>query len=513
MSEPTTLRRRWTALRARLHPLMVVPLLVLLALGGWAFASPVGGSPDDDFHLASIWCADVVDPDCAPGDESGHRLVPEGVVHAGCYNRLPEQSAACQDTTTSFDPAALVDTSRVNSNGGGYPPVYYAVMGLFAGHDIQLSVMIMRFVNVLLFLGISVALYLLLPVRRRTAMLWGWLVATVPLGIYLIPSNNPSSWSVMGVATAWLALLGWFETAGRRKVGLGIVFGVAAVMAAGSRSDAALYVILGVAVVGVLTVARTRRWLLDAILPAVAVIACILTVVTSGQAAAAIDGFGQSPIASAGATGGAAAPAPDPIGLLFYNVLNVPSLWAGALGTWGLGWFDVALPMVVGFASIGCFVAVGFTGFRSMTVRKGIALAGAGLTLIVLPVYVLTRGGSSVGTEVQPRYLLPAIILLAGLLALRAGMRSVALTRGQLALVLASLAVIQFIALHTTIRRYVTGVDAQGFDLDAGIEWWWPGAPAPMVTLAVASLAYAAAVVILGTAANRLAAQDAGARP
>lgn len=513
MSEVRGPRRLVAAVRTRLHPLVAVPLLVLIALGAWALASPVGGSPDDDFHLASIWCADVIEPDCAPGEEPGHQLVPEGVVHAGCYNRLPEQSAACQADTTSFDPSALIDTGRVNANGGGYPPVYYAVMGLFAGHDIQASVMVMRIVNVLILLALSVSLYLLLPAARRAAMLWGWLIATIPLGIYILPSNNPSSWSVAGVATAWLALLGWFETSGRRRIGLGVLFAVSTVVAAGSRSDAALYVILGVAVVGVLTVARTRAWALAAILPAVAVVACLLTVLTSGQAAAAADGFGQSPVSSPGGGAGDPVPAADPVGLLFYNVLNVPSLWAGALGTWGLGWFDVALPLIVGFASIGCYVAVGFTGFRSMTLRKGIALAGVGLALIALPVYVLTRGGSSVGTEVQPRYLLPAIILLAGLLALRAGGRSVALTRGQLALVLTTLAVIQFVALHTTIRRYVTGVDAQGFDLDAGAEWWWPGAPSPMVALVAGSLAYAAAVVLLGRAANRHAIEDAGVRP
>lgn len=34
-----------------------IGLLAIAGLGAWAFASPAGSSPDDDYHLASIWCA------------------------------------------------------------------------------------------------------------------------------------------------------------------------------------------------------------------------------------------------------------------------------------------------------------------------------------------------------------------------------------------------------------------------------------------------------------------------
>jgi len=30
---------------------------VLVALGAWSVASPVGASPDEDYHLVSIWCS------------------------------------------------------------------------------------------------------------------------------------------------------------------------------------------------------------------------------------------------------------------------------------------------------------------------------------------------------------------------------------------------------------------------------------------------------------------------
>ena len=39
----------------RLRWIHAAPLLAVLTLTAWAFASPVGASPDDDFHLASTY--------------------------------------------------------------------------------------------------------------------------------------------------------------------------------------------------------------------------------------------------------------------------------------------------------------------------------------------------------------------------------------------------------------------------------------------------------------------------
>ena len=36
---------------------LITCLAAFAALAGWSLASPAGSSPDDDYHLASIWCA------------------------------------------------------------------------------------------------------------------------------------------------------------------------------------------------------------------------------------------------------------------------------------------------------------------------------------------------------------------------------------------------------------------------------------------------------------------------
>ena len=59
-------------------------LIYLLAfwvvLVGWAMASPMGSAPDDDYHLASIWCAEGVAADACSdeGVDAQSLAVPSG---------------------------------------------------------------------------------------------------------------------------------------------------------------------------------------------------------------------------------------------------------------------------------------------------------------------------------------------------------------------------------------------------------------------------------------------------
>ena len=224
----------------RLRPIHFAPLVAFLALAAWAFASPIGAGPDDDYHLVSIWCANGGSEQCAPGSQPDTRIVSSGFAEVFCYVQRAEVSAACQDPAWPTWTEGGFETGRGNFYGE-YPPVYYSVMRLFAGPDLQASALTMRLVNAALFVGLATALAAMLPATRRRGLLWGWLIALVPLGMFLIPSNNPSGWAITGVGTAFLALLGWFETTGRRRWALGALYLVGMVMAAGSRGDAAVY--------------------------------------------------------------------------------------------------------------------------------------------------------------------------------------------------------------------------------------------------------------------------------
>lgn len=481
----------------RFRLILLVPVLAMIALSVWAFASPAGASPDDDYHLVSIWCSTGDEAYCQPGSGEKSRFVPESVLKSPCYAFHPSRSAVCQDSL-DFETDALVETNRGNFVGA-YPPVYYSVMSVFVGDNILVSVMLMRLFNILLFVAITTALYVLLPVTRRPALVWGWLITTMPLGLFLIASNNPSGWAIAGVGTAWLALLGYYESTRRGKtIALGVLFALAVVMAAGSRGDSALYVAGAIGVVGVLAFERTRSFLMRSAFPLAMLIVSAAFFLTSRQTASGLTGF----------SGGSNAPAVSDqvagsidnlagFGLLAYNILNVPSLWVGVFGGWGLGWIDTTMPAFVMLLALAVFIGIGFAGLSVLNVRKAFVVAGVGFVLWALPTYVLTQGGDKVGEQVQPRYILPLIVLLGGLLILQAGRKRVMLGRVQSVAVVLALSGANLVALHTNMRRYITGNDVPGWNLNAGAEWFWSGAPAPMVVWAVGSAAFAGLVAIL----------------
>jgi hypothetical protein len=367
-------------------------------------------------------------------------------------------------------------------------------MRFFAGSDVQASALVMRLVNALVFVSLATALAVLLPVARRRTLFWGWLVTLVPLGMFLIPSNNPSGWAITGVGTAFLALLGWFETEGRRRWALGALYLVGVLMAAGARGDAAVYVAGATVTVLILTVAGNRVWALKAILPTVGLVIAVVLLSTAAQAGVGAVGFtsdGNATIPVAGDLTGVEAPL-DGFALMAYNLLQLPFLWTGIWGAWGLGWLDTILPAIVPSAATAAFVAVGFAGLSQLNWRKAIAIGGVSLVLIFLPIYVLSVSGDKVGANLQPRYLLPLIVLLTFVLLTEPTGQILRFTRFQTFAIFGALVLANLVSLQVNIRRYVTGADQQGLNLDAGAEWWWPGLPfGPMAVWAIGTLAFA----------------------
>jgi hypothetical protein len=182
---------------------------------------------------------------------------------------------------------------------------------------------------------------------------------------------------------------------------------------------------------------------------------------------------------------------PTGFALAAYNLLMLPHLWTGVWGTWPLGWFDTVLPAIVTWAATAAFIVVGFAGLGRLNWRKAISILGVLTVLVGLPVYVLTVGGMTVGEALQPRYLLPLILLLSLLLVTMPPGAQMNLTRIQRATVLGALAIANLVALQVNLRRYVTGADQQGLNLDAGAEWWWSGFPlGPTAVWAVGVLAF-----------------------
>lgn len=472
----------------RLKVIQLAPVLAIVALICWAFASPLGSSPDDDFHLSSIWCAaGEKAKECQLVADEKKRAVPAAFATEPCFAHKAKESAACGETRIGDSQSSLVVTARGNFQNL-YPPIYYVAMSSFVGADIEVSVILMRIASVLLFVGLTTLLYVLLPASRRPILVWGLVMSLVPLGLFLIASNNPSGWAIISAGTLWVSLLGYFESSGKRKAGLGLIATTSTVLGAGARADSAAYVVVAVIVVVLLTARLNRRWIISALLPLMLAFVAAAFYLSTQQSSVGTSGFSGYVDPSRSMSW---------LSLFTTNLLNVPSLWAGVFGSWGLGWLDTRMPAIVWVGGLCCFAALAFTGLASLFTRKFLALAAVVGALGFMPAYVLTQSGALVGEGVQPRYILPLIVMLGGIVILQVDGINLSLTRWQVVALMTTLATANAIALHFNIRRYVTGTDVTSWNLNDAVEWWWDIPVSPMAIWLLGSLSFVALLVIV----------------
>lgn len=490
VSKELPLTTKPTRDRATLLKLLLVTAGIIgafVALLAWVFASPVGGAPDDDYHLASIWCPrPLASSGCTVKQISERTVVqvPETVARPiECTRFQPNKSAACADFQSD---ELYLYTARFDH--GEYPIGYYQFHHLFVGDDVARSVLTMRVVNIGLALaGVIAVGALAVPADRRNMVL-ATFGAWIPLGVYLITSNNPSSWTVSGVFTYGSGLLCATRASGRRRWGLLAVAGLGALMAAGSRTDGSIYVIIVTAAVLILRGVSWRN--IRVLLAAAATCAVMLAIFFStGQSTSFTASHNKLPM-------------PGFNQLLFDNVVQFPLFLLGFNGLLrGLGWADVHLYTIVGLASVTVSAALFMLVLRELRMRKVLAggiLLGA---IVGLPL-VVTMLSNQFIVEYQPRYLLPlmAVFYLVGLTT--HDDRPLKISTGQAIVAAALLVLANSMALHSTIRRYTTGHDVLGFGLDHQYEWWWDIAISPMGVWVLGTVAFMVAIGCFGYLAH-----------
>ena len=494
-----TASRSWRGLLTA----VVAVVLLIVSFGSWAFSSAVGGAPDDDYHLSSIWCSSFAGDTCEvdPGGEGVY--IPESLREGiYCYYHNPTQSAGCQPFMDGTDPRPDVPFAHNNPSRNLYPDGYYNFSNLLKTDSIEATALAVRLVNLGIFLGMTISLFFLLPQRLRTTWVWMWVIGLVPMGMFIIPSSNPSSWGITAVASGWIALLGYLESRGPRSWALGAVFILAGVLALNARIDAVLY--LGLASVVAVWLSPTRgRELLVKLWPGFIVIALVIVqlIVNPANLERVVQGIGQrsetisDPLPWTTSPEVADGSAFD-WALLWNNLWSIPGLWLGIFGgyPWGsLGWLDTALPQVVVMGTMTVALGVTFLAVRSADKKKIVGLIVMLGAIWVMPLYLLQLGGFLAGEEVQPRYLLPLMMVLLGTVVLTNDGSPIVSDRGRLWFILAALTIANAISLHTNIRRYTTGITIQGFNLDTPREWWWPFFPelfGPTLLWAIGSLAF-----------------------
>lgn len=461
---------------------ILAALLAFVALIAWALASPIGASPDEDFHLVSMWCGQG-DRDglCEPVTDEFAREVPAGLLEATCYVFESEESAACQRQELAQE-ATMVETTRGNFSGS-YPPLFYFVASFFVGDSIIRSALLFRAANAALFVMLIAAAALLCPAGLRRAVILAAVTTAVPLSVFLISSINPSSWAISSALVLGVSVLGYLTAEGRRRrIGLGALAGVALLVGAGARADASVYAAIAIVGACAIALSRERQWRRH-VYPAMLFTIAVVFYLSAGQSSA-VEGTGERTAHS--------------LHDFLWILPDVPSLWAGNFGTWALGWFDTPMPPVVWFSAIALYAGMVFAALGRVSRMQSAVLLGIGAALVVIPAYMQYLANVPVGSMIQPRYVLPLLVMLVAFACLRLDGEAMRLSRVQWLLLVTGLSVANAIALHRNIRRYVTGVEVDNLDLGFRHEWWWtPGtSPGPMAVWAIGAIAFAGAVAL-----------------
>jgi len=466
---------------------------IFVALSAWATSSPAGSSPDDDFHLTSIWCSQISSTTlCETTSDTSIRNVNESLVKVSCFASDANVSGGCQKDLGLFDSSKTVETDR-GSFTGNYPPLFYGTMNLFAGEDIPSSALLMRILNVALFASLLAVILFALPLSLSRTVVVMWLITLVPLGLFLVASNNPSSWALTGLGMGWVSLYGFLTIENSRRWILLTTYVISGFMAAGSRGDAALYFVLVSVVVTFLCFVQRKDFYFRLIFPLAMSLVALIFFFSSQQSGVATTGLPFSDLND---------PTKDrtALGVLFYNIVQLPFLFTGIFGTWNLGWLDTVMPGVVWALSLAVFISVMFTSLSQMSKRIIASLIFLFLVIVSLPLYVLQAALAHVGEQVQPRYVFPLVIVFAGISLLTIGKETFRFSPLQSVVIFIFLAVSQSVALYVNTRRYVWGLDSSsGWNLDVNTEWWWNFGPSPMFNWVLGSLGFA--VFVLGAGA------------
>lgn len=462
----------------------------LVALTAWALATPVGSSPDDDFHLATIYCIAGESPCRSQGSPDVNR----DLAVYDDYRKLP---CFVMNGTSGYAPDARVPADCLSAEDptantpmtievlDHYPSVYYRFMSLITHDSFRESVVNWRMINVLLALAVAAMSLLLSRPEHKVPAAIAWLVSSVPFGLFLVTSINPSAWAVVGTA----AIIGpaisvvsrkWWS----RRSGFQIAFVVAcAVMAAGSRTEGIGLVAIALSVALVLGAGSLRQRKSQ-----ITLALGVFLLAAASFVAVALSAKLRNFLAT-GLGNLTADTASQPVGL-WDAVLSVPSLYAQAHSPL-LGWLEIDMPAVVGILGGAAFFGAGFFGLSVFYRRKLIALLLLATVLLFAPAVILLNG-----QYLQARYVLPLVYVVAFvLLAPPIGKVLPEMGRAQKGALVLALSAANSLALLQTTVRYVSGLTTGATNPGTFLahpvpDWWWDYWLSPFANWVLGSMAF-----------------------
>lgn len=387
-------------------------------------------------------------------------------------------SASCIRALSLDVVMELVPTERISE--GQYPSGFYKLNGFLVGDDINRSILNMRFLQI----GIAVAMFsvaLSTAREKGSRILFGLFVGSVPIGLWVIPSTQPASWSIIGLISLCIYQVGVAHKNNKFNY-LIVVIGtcVSLTLALQSRRDSILnlFLILFLVLISrykAVFIRQNRRILIFAVVPVFALSLSLVHLRFRSLSSF----FPLSKLF-------------DPV--LFEGVTNiVPKVIVGLIGgSDQLGAPDFAPPLLVLLLmtiGVGTYLS---TLWSAISREARISAVVGGFLLFLLPLRFLLESSGPVSRYVYVIYLSCLIVIAAGL----ETDTFVAPKRPDLLnkTILFSVSLAQSFALHHTLRRYLTGTNVKRFNLNYGAEWWWSHGLSPMSVWVIGSISFATAM-------------------
>jgi hypothetical protein len=451
----------------------------------WAISSPPGSASDETYHLASTWCAWGENEICKFDGEAldnGRRNVTltSDFSKVGCFRSdldKVNKSAACY-----FQDKENENRTAWEMNSGNYPGLTYSVLRIFATNNVEESVILMRIFNYSIFTLLLILAYMSLSSKIYFASILSFFVTLIPVSIFFLTSINPSSWTIIGVGFYWAYLWNFLDDRKileQKKIAVGLI--LCSILSIGSRSDASIYILLinALFLISLIFEKKMVRQLTKKI-----IVVLFISLFSFIQ-------FTYNKQFEAESTGGESVPG---VNLLFQNFTELPKYYLGIFGgrgpdVWpfGLGWFDTQIPVLVPALGVVTIIFVIMFTFNKMSIRQRVIVSALPIFMVLIPLLVLQLRQSNATYFLQPRYLIPMLVVFLGVLTIE--IKSIKDRKIIIYFILLSLTIGNSISLFTNLKRYTVGLDSE-VSFFSKIDWWWSIPFSPGLTWAVGTISF-----------------------
>jgi hypothetical protein len=159
----------------------------------------VGSSPDENFHIINIWCAE------GTANEKCTRI---NLDERGKFGVADiDQSSCVFERQDEFQRCEQLKPLEFNMRGESYPNGYYRFMNFFHSLPGSLGFLTMRLLNGLLASLLLIAQLCLTGRKQKLAWLTSFTFTLIPMSIFLLSSIHPHAWGILGCVHGWMFLV------------------------------------------------------------------------------------------------------------------------------------------------------------------------------------------------------------------------------------------------------------------------------------------------------------------